>query len=343
MADIPVVVIGASAGGLAPLQQVLAGLGSGFRGAVFITMHLAADAISYLPHILGRGTLPVSHPKDGEAIRGGCIYVAPPDRHLLVDGERIAVKNGPKENRFRPSIDALFRSAAYNHRSNVIGVILSGSLDDGVSGLWTVKQLGGIAIVQDEKEAAYPSMPMNALDQVRVDYKLPAAEIGPLLMKLVAERSRVPPEPDAAPDRKLKLEVEIAATANAFQRGIMELGSLTPFTCPECHGALVMLTDGSMKRYRCHTGHGYTASALLAGVSEAVGEGLWQVTRAMEEAVMLLEQMARDSEARGDKEKAARFSAKAKETEERARDLQKITLSHDNFSAEVIAGKPGRH
>src|SRR3954447_215104 len=159
---------------------------------------------------------------------------SPPDHHMLVENHRVVVKRGPKENRFRPSIDALFRSAAYNYRADAIGVVLSGALDDGTSGLWTIKRLGGIAIVQQPNDARFESMPLNALEQVNVDYTIPASEIGPLLVRLVAaDRSKAPAERELR--RRVGIDLAIAAEGGAFEKGIMDMGELTPFTCPECH------------------------------------------------------------------------------------------------------------
>jgi two-component system, chemotaxis family, protein-glutamate methylesterase/glutaminase len=331
-----VVVVGASAGGLEPLRQLIAGIPRDFPAPILVAVHLAPDRISHIPEILARsGAVPVRHPKDGERMEPGIVYVAPPDHHLLVDRHRLAVKKGPKENRFRPSIDALFRSAAYHHRANVVAVVLSGSLDDGTSGLWTVKNQGGTAIVQDPDEARYESMPLNALNQVHIDYRLKAAEMGAVLSRLAAESGS---HSKHEPDRKLHIEVNVAATANAFQQGIMDVGVLTPFTCPECDGALVLLTEGRIKRFRCHTGHGFSASALLAGVTEAVGESLWKVTKSLEESVMLLEHMAAHYRELGEAATADRFLAKAKDTKERAAVLQKMTLQHEHLSEEAIRG-----
>jgi len=159
-----IVVIGASAGGVYASQDLVASLPEDFDAAIFVVLHVAAHSPSFLPNILkASGALVAVHPNDGEAIASGRIYVAPPDHHLLIEGNRVLVKKGPKENRFRPSIDALFRSAAYTFGPRVIGVVLTGMLNDGTSGMWSVKRLGGVGIIQEPAEALYPSMPASVL------------------------------------------------------------------------------------------------------------------------------------------------------------------------------------
>jgi two-component system chemotaxis response regulator CheB len=254
----------------------------------------------------------------------------------LIEKGRMAVKKGPKENRFRPSIDALFRSAAYVYGPGAIGVVLSGALDDGTSGLWSIKRFGGTAIVQQPNQARFEMMPRSALDFVDVDYSLPSTEIGALLARLANEQ----PQPAAAVEADLKRrtekEVQIAADGNAFQKGVMEFGQLTPFTCPECHGALVKLSEGKMSRFRCHTGHAYTDNALLEGVMESVGEMLWQVMRSYEEAVMLLKHMGHHLQEAGDKGRAETFLSRARDLEKRSRTFHDVTLQHESLSGDNL-------
>jgi two-component system chemotaxis response regulator CheB len=334
-----IVVMGASAGGVESLREVVGGIPADFPGAVFVVLHIPPYQPSALPAILARsGPLPACHPEDGDAIRPGRIYVAPPDHHLLVDAGRIAVKRGPKENRFRPSIDALFRSAAHSFGPNVVGVVLSGALDDGTSGLWTIKRLGGISVVQQPNNARFESMPLSAVEQVKVDYTLPAGDIGPLLGRLVAAAVTAQGAGDAPLRNRVRMEMEIAAEGAAFQKGIMDLGELTPFTCPECHGVLVRLKDGNMARYRCHTGHAYSDSALLADVMETTGEMLWQVMRSMEEAVMLLDHLGRHMAEDGANQRAEIFRAKARDLETRSRIFHDAVLRHESLSTEKLVG-----
>ncbi len=176
MAKRDIIVIGSSAGGVLALQELVASLPVGFKVPIFIVQHIPPTSTSMMPQILSRvGLLKAVHPRDGDPIEEGHIYLAPPDHHMLVERDRILIKKGPKENRFRPSIDALFRSAAYNYGSRVIGIVLTGLLDDGTSGMWSVKRLGGLGIVQQPQDAAYPSMPASVLEYVDVDYVSPLA------------------------------------------------------------------------------------------------------------------------------------------------------------------------
>src|SRR5256714_8926179 len=270
------IVIGASAGGVEALQDVVARLPADLPAPACVVLHVAPYVASFLPAILSRaGSLPAVHPPNGTPLEPGVIYVAPPDHHLLIEDGALAVTKGPKENRFRPSIDALFRSAAYVYGPRAIGVILSGALDDGTSGLWSIKHRGGIAIVQEPNQARFETMPRTALAYVAVDYHLPATEIGALLGRLVQEPLAPGGAMDAETERRMAIEVEIATENDSFHKGIMKLGTLTPFTCPECHGVLVQIAEGEMSRFRCHTGHAYTDSALLESVMEKAGGELW--------------------------------------------------------------------
>ncbi|MGI4793198.1 MAG: chemotaxis protein CheB [Janthinobacterium lividum] len=320
-----VVVVGASAGGLPSLQALVAGFPADLDAAVFVVLHIGQYSTSNLARILQRhGPLPTVHARDGEEIRPGRIYVSSPDHHLLVEGERVLVKRGPKENRLRPSIDALFRSATYSHKERVIGVVLSGMLNDGTSGLWSIKRFGGTAIVQDPDEAAVDSMPLSALSEVEVDHVLPAAEIGPLVVRLVREPWVATMQVPQEISERMETEVALSASENAFQRGIMRFGERTAFTCPECHGALSGIVEGPTTRFRCHTGHGFTAEALLSGIARTTEEALWSATRALEERTMLLDSMAGQLERTGRPDEAARLRRSARDAERRAADLQRL-------------------
>lgn len=189
MAPHCVVVIGASAGGVQALKELIRGLPADFPGAVFVVLHLSPNGTSFLPDILSRaGLLDAEHPPDGTKIETGHIYVAPPDRHLVIEDSRAELTAAPKENRHRPAVDPLFRSAALAYGSKVVGVILTGTLDDGTAGLWEVKKRGGIAVVQDPSEARYPGMPRSAIQNVDVDYVVPLSEMATLLVSLCSQR-----------------------------------------------------------------------------------------------------------------------------------------------------------
>ncbi|MET0398217.1 MAG: chemotaxis protein CheB [Longimicrobiaceae bacterium] len=309
-----IIVVGASAGGIGALKTVLGGLPRDLDAAVFVVMHVAADGPGILPRILQEScALPVEHARDGEEIRRGRVYVAPPDCHLLVERDRVRVSRGPKENLCRPAIDPLFRSAAYVFGPRVVGVVLTGRLDDGTAGLWAVKRRGGAALVQDPEEATYPSMPRSAIRYVEVDEVAPVAALAPLLTRLVGEppRAAVVAEPSA----EMEIETRIAVEENALRAGVLDLGPFTPYTCPECHGVLVSLGEGGVPRFRCHTGHAFSLDSLLAAVTTSMEDTLWGAVRSMEEGILLLEHVARHARENTPKGVGAEaFERRARET-----------------------------
>ena len=317
MASKRIVVIGASAGGLDALRVVAAALPADFPAAVCIVLHTAADSPGILDQILDRSSpLPARTARTGERLQDGRIYVAPPDCHLIVEPGVLRLSKGPKENRFRPAIDPLFRSAAAVFGPAAIGVILTGNLDDGMAGLWAIKRLGGIAIVQDPDEAPYPAMPRNALDNVDVDYRVGLAALGPLLDRL----ARVPPherEEIAMPDH-LDIEVKIAREENALEAGVRRLGDPSWFACPECHGVLIRLDQEERPRFRCHTGHAYSVDSLLAAIGESTEDALWTAIRALQEAGMLMQQLSGELRAKGDEQRAEDLAAHSIEAQRRA-------------------------
>jgi two-component system chemotaxis response regulator CheB len=339
-----IIVIGASSGGVEPLRNVVSQLPSGFPIPVFATMHVPADYHSLLPSLLSRASaLPALHPKDGTKIEPAHVYVAPSDHHLLVDDGFIAVKRGPKENGFRPSIDALFRSAAYSYGPGAVGVVLSGAMNDGASGLWSIKRLGGTAVVQEPAQSAYPSMPRSALEYVEADFRGSPEQIGKYLARLPADLSPESHDPSARLDRdarRMALETQIAAGVILPESAILDMGDLSPFTCPECRGTLVKITEGNMLRFRCHTGHGYTAAALLESLTATVEAIIWQATRGSQEVSMLLEHIAGHLRASGDEEQARSFLEKSREINRRAAELHKLAVGQENLSEDRLKHEP---
>jgi len=328
-----IVVIGASAGGVTALKELAGSLPSDFKASIFIVLHVPPYAPSFMPEILTRaGRLKAVHPGDGDKFEPGRIYIAPPDCHLLLEDDRILVKRGPKENRFRPSIDALFRSAAYTFGSRVIGVVLTGLLNDGTSGMWSVKRLGGLTIVQEPEDAPYSSMPLSVMEYVDVDHVIPVAELAPLLVELTNEPAPETPELPSHELTQLKTEVAAAAEDDAFDKGILTMGPLTPLTCPECHGTLISIKEGKMVRYRCHTGHAFTASALLSEVTKNVEETLWSAVRGLEETVMLLEEAGKQFAEGGNQTAAEDYLGKAEATRERTHIIREFIFHHEQLS-----------
>jgi len=283
-----IIVVGTSAGGIDALRSLVEALPKDLRASLFVVLHSSPESPGLLAAILNRsGTIPAVTAKDGDRIRPGQIYVPPTDRHLLIEPGVVRTTRGPKENRFRPAIDPLFRSAAQTYGPRVIGVILTGFLDDGTAGLWTIKKLGGTAVVQDPKDALVPFMPQNALDHVDVDYCVPLAEIAPLLVRLTTKE---PDERKLYPvPKKVQIEVDIAKARRALDAGVLELGEASNYTCPECHGVLLQMKDGTLSRFRCHTGHAYSIESLMVDITENMDDALWNSIRAFEEGRCLCE------------------------------------------------------
>jgi two-component system chemotaxis response regulator CheB len=333
MAKRDIIVIGASAGGVYALKELTASLPGDLAASIFVVLHVSPHSPSLLPDILSHaGPIKAIHPQDGQLFQPGHIYVAPPDHHMLIEYDQIIVKKGPKENRFRPSIDALFRSAAYTYGPRVIGVVLTGMLNDGASGMWSVKRLGGIGIVQEPEDAMYSSMPDSVLEYVDADHVVPVKQIGTILEKLIAETVIEKPELDPEEDRLMGVEINIAAQDSAFEQGIIELGELTPLTCPECNGALISIKEGKLIRYRCHTGHAFTASTLLAETTKTVEDSFWKAARSLEEAVILLEQSGKQFAEGGNSEAAEQFFEKAQQARERAKVAHELAFRQEKLS-----------
>jgi two-component system chemotaxis response regulator CheB len=331
-----IVVIGASSGGVTALLTLVKTLPADFPAPIFIVQHVGADSQSILPQLLnGVSALTVEHARDGDVFAAGTIYVAPPDHHLLLEDDKVVVKRGPKENRFRPSIDALFRSAGYGYGPRVIAVVLTGYLDDGTSGLWSVQRLGGLAVVQDPRDAQSPAMPANALEYVAADHIVPLAQLGSLLVQLTAQPAPAKPRVSKAELDLLGLELAIAKAGNAFSLGIINHGQLTSFTCPECHGALTQLIEGKLIRYRCHTGHAYTVSSLLGEVTQSVEGFLYQAMRGMEETHMLLSTMGEHFVQAQQPAVADLFQRKAEEASTQARRMHEAILQHEALSGDL--------
>jgi two-component system chemotaxis response regulator CheB len=330
-----IIVIGASAGGFQALKKIVQKLPSGLDASIFIVWHMSADMRGVLPDVLNKfQTIHAAHAYDKEPIKNNRIYVAPPDHHLIIEGDLIRVTRGPKENRFRPAVDPLFRSAAYAYGNRVIGVVLSGALDDGTAGLWRIKENGGIAIVQDPADAEVPSMPEHALREVNVDHCVPIASLADLLISLSSEE--IVSNTHLMKDEKTKIEIDISMEQNALEHGAMNIGVLSPYTCPECHGVLSKIMDGNLARYRCHTGHAYSADALMMALTESIEESLYDAIRGMDESVLLLNHIG-DHYAESNQPKLASvYFKKAKEILQRSNQVRKAVHEHEQLSKEKL-------
>lgn len=311
MAGHDIIVIGASAGGVEALVEVAKGLPVDLGAAVFVCVHIPPRGPSFLPDILSRaGPLQAAHAINGEQIEPGKIYIAPPDRHLLVRRGHIRVLRGPKENGFRPAADPLFRSAALAYRSRVIGVILSGSLDDGTAGVSVIQKYGGKVVVQDPETALFPGMPLSAIQNVAPDAVLPLFEIAGKLADFAREEAG--PEDENAMAEQDR-EMEIAETDSEMIYTSMRAGTPSIYTCPECHGTLWEVEEGTVVRFRCRTGHAFSIDSLLSEQTQALDAALWAALRALEEKVDLGNRLADRAERGGQKLAAGQFKDMAGE------------------------------
>jgi two-component system chemotaxis response regulator CheB len=341
--------VGASAGGVEALRAFVGGLPGDLAVPVLVVLHLPSRAPSALPAILSRaGRLPAQHARDGETPRRGRIYVAPSDHHMLVRDRHLWLSNGPIENGHRPAIDPLFRSAARAYGPGVVGVVLSGALDDGTAGLATVVRRGGTALVQDPTDALHSSMPRSAIEHVDVDHIAPAGDLGRLVGLLTADEvgtsETAAPEPGAAE--------ELLAAEN-------EMAEPTPLTtdetrsrpsglaCPYCHGALFELDGAPVPRYRCRVGHAWSPQSLLEEQSEAFEGALWIALRALEEKGALSRRMAETARLRGSDVSAERYGRLSVEAERAVavirdyiRGLVEVGQETSGASAAVLVMEP---
>ena len=279
-----IVVIGGSAGCFPPLRAIIAGLPRDFPAAVFVVIHMSAESPSLLDRQLSRwGALSASCPFDGEAIQFGHIYVSRPDYHITLERGMIRIVRGPRENRHRPAIDPLFRSAARVYGRRAIGVLLSGLLDDGSTGLFAIKQRGGLAIVQDPKDAYFNEMPLRALAYAAPQYVLSSDDIAPNLVSFVTTEQ----DGTDMPQRKSRKHEALESDVTEGNIGVAYFdegeGIPSVFACPECHGVLWELKDKELVRFRCRVGHSYGPDSLAKELSQASESALWAAMRALEE------------------------------------------------------------
>lgn len=286
-----IVVIGASAGGLTAISKLIQQLPANFAAPILIVQHISADATgNVLKDLLNKtGNLPCAHGIHGALIKPGQIYLAPSNHHLMVDKTgRLLVTKGAQENRSRPAIDPLFRSAAAAYGNRAIGIVLTGYLDDGTSGLMALQRCGGTCIVQDPADADYPDMPLNALNQVKPQYCIPIAQMGGVLAELL---QRKPTKGKLIP-KDIVREVAIVERIQSDLESVNSLGNQVPFNCPGCGGVLWKISNGPKVRYRCHTGHAYTAEVLMAEQNRKIEETMWTALRMFEEKRNLLSTVA---------------------------------------------------
>jgi two-component system chemotaxis response regulator CheB len=321
------VVIGTSAGGIRALEELVMQLKPEMDAAFFIVLHLSRKGVGdvLFQRLQEHSVLPCQVAKDNEPIRRGRIYLAPPDSHLLLDKGKVVLSKGAPENRWRPSINNLFRSAAANYNSRVIGIVLTGLLDDGTAGMSTIQRSGGITIVQNPNEADYPDMPLSVLENMDVDYVKSLSKMGELLSEIIADTEPLPVEvpPDVAQeaiiDKKISTKVD---DLTQFEK--------SDFNCPDCGGGLYITQTDHPAHFRCHVGHSFTERELLIRMAEIMEDTFWTALRMMEERRSLLLHLAKRDKERGYGSIADLHLKKAKELEQHIENLKQILFAASN-------------
>jgi two-component system, chemotaxis family, protein-glutamate methylesterase/glutaminase len=326
MANRDLVAIGASAGGVKALIYLCTRLPAHFPATILITQHLQSQPASSLDQLLSRaGPLPASFAHQGDALRKGQIFLAPPGCHLIADGDRLLLGEGPRENNARPAIDPMLRSVGVCCGPRAIGVVLTGTLGDGASGLKAVQQCGGISVVQDPDDAAFPEMPRTALNRSIPDHVVRLADL-PLLLNSLVQRSAGEPKP--VPD-SIRFEVGIASGQKVGMRDMDRLGRRSVLTCPDCNGVMWEIDDDDLSHYRCHVGHAYGAETMNLALDEHVRRALGSALRALEERIALTERLRAHASERGHNLSADVWSRKLEEIERETDTLRKTITRID--------------
>jgi two-component system chemotaxis response regulator CheB len=331
------VVVGASAGGVEALRTLVCGLPADLDAAICVVLHIARGGTSALADILDRsGPLPAVHATDGAELDTGRIFVAPANFHMLVRDGRLHLSRGPAENGHRPAIDPLFRSAARSWGGGAVGVVLSGSRDDGAFGLATIVRHGGTGVVQDPAEALYPSMPRHAIEQTPGARVLPVSKMGPVLAELL-DGLRGPAPAVAAEDPQAEAEDAMATLADltADEAGAVPAG----YGCPTCHGALFEMPGQLTPRFRCRVGHAWSGAGLLDEQADAMEGALWMALRSLEEKAALCRRMAGSAELRGNRTTAARYADASAEAEGASRVIRRLIGQPGNLDAAGVVSE----
>jgi two-component system chemotaxis response regulator CheB len=323
MARRDLVVVGASAGGVEALLQLLRALPPDLPAPVLVVLHLPAGARSALPEILDRVcALPVQQAVDGAPLEPGTVHVAVPDRHLMVVDDHILLSRGPRENGHRPAVDVLFRSAARSAGRRVVAVVLSGALDDGAAGMIAVRARGGMGIAQDPADAMYPSMPRHAAEAGGAEHVVPVEKMSVLLGELLSEDIAGLAEPP--PSNLMDTETAMANLEPEALNADDRPGVPSGFGCPSCHGALFSIAEGGMERFRCRVGHAWSPDALAAEQSQALEAALWMALRGLEERAALSRRMGERAEQRGHQLTARTFRTRHDEAQQAAGVLRRL-------------------
>ena len=317
-------VIGASAGGSVTLPELLKQLRPQMDIAVFIVMHITKRSIGdmLVKRIQKHTALKCKLAKHGDTIKAGTLYMAKPDHHLLLKNNKIILGKGPMENRYRPSIDALFRSAAAQYDHKVIGIILTGMLEDGAVGMLAIRRSGGSCIVQDPNEAQHPDMPNAVLKNLRPDYIVPVSEMGAAITEIISN----PPRKSKIPG-DIKKETEISERVQIGIDNLKQIGEHSLYSCPDCGGGLWQIKNNGEIRYRCHVGHAFTEDGLLSNMEISTESALWTAMRIIEERRNLLKALADKEKTKGNKAVAARYRQRIKELGIQIDHLKKVLFA----------------
>jgi two-component system, chemotaxis family, protein-glutamate methylesterase/glutaminase len=286
--------VGASAGGLPAVSRAVAGLDRVIDMAVLVVIHLSrqSNAQNIVNAIQKNTGLDCLVADDGMAIQSGCLYLAPADKHLAVKNGLLQLNQGPHENKYRPAIDALFRAVAVNYANRAVGIILTGMLDDGTSGMWAIQSCGGTCIAQDPDDAEFPDMPRSVINKVKIDHIVTLREMPDLITKIA--QSPLPTEKPIP--KELAIEAEITERMMSEIDELKQIGDRSDFVCPDCGGGLYEIKNDPAHRYRCHTGHTYTERLLGELKDEKIEESLWVSIRMLEEKHNLLRLMGQRNE-----------------------------------------------
>jgi two-component system chemotaxis response regulator CheB len=320
-----IIVIGASAGGVEALTELVSNLPPDLPAAVFVVLHFPTFATSTLPRILSRaGQLPAAHAEEGQKIQPGQIYVAPPNRHMLLNQNQVRLIIGPREHGFRPAIDPLFHSAARVFGPRALGVILSGTMSDGAVGIAAIKRSGGATLAQDPKEAAFSTMPMNAMRTGMVDQVLPVSGLAEEMNRLAREVQEIPDTGGNSMSDQNEIENDLVQQdIKDYEKG-KDKNSRTVLTCPECGGVLWELEEDNLLHFRCHVGHVYSDESLYEGQIDELESALWTAVRMLEERAALDRRLALQATERGHSKTETRFREQAEDAERSAAMVRKL-------------------
>lgn len=332
-----ILAIGTSAGGVEALTFLAKQFDPQFPASVLVTIHLPSHVRSALDEVLSRaGPLPAQFVNDGDVLKRSRIYIAPPNRHLIVDGLRLALGEGARENHARPAIDPMLRSTAVCCGARAVGVVLTGTLGDGASGLWAVRRAGGIAVVQDPQDAAFSEMPLTALKRVQPDHVVRLADMPALLNGLVHQQTGAP----RSVPRSLKFEIDIARGRNGTMDEMDGIGRRSVLACPDCGGVMWEIDEGELSRFRCHAGHAYTAEIMSLALDESLRRALASAERALEERAALARKLNKQASNAGHTLLAQTWAERTREFEREMEIIRDSIRRMDRLATEFDMANP---